>query len=126
MKHLLIVLAAAMLAAPASAQQPKPMSLEQQLLLRCSAAFAIVASEQARGAPSVNAYPPLGERGREFFVRSSERLMEELQLSREDLAARMRAEVEWLQRNASAAEEASAYVDSVMRPCLAYLEASGL
>ena len=126
MKHSPIILAAVLLAAPASAQDPKPMSLEQQMLLRCSAAFAIVAYEQARRAPSANAYPPLGERGREFFVRSSAQLMDELQLSREELAARMKAEAEELQQSASEADDSAAYVDSVMRPCLAYLEASGL
>ena len=42
------------------------------------------------------------------------------------VAARMKSEVEWLQRNASEAEDSPAYVDSVMRPCLSYLEASGL
>jgi len=100
------------------------MSLEQQLLLRCSAVFAIVAAEQARGVPS--AYPPLAERGREFFVRSSARLIDELELTREELAARMQAEAEALRRNAAEAGDAAAYVDSVMQPCLSYLEASGL
>ena len=126
MKLFPIVAVAALLGAPALAQEARPMSLEQQMLLRCSAVFAVVASEQARGAPSSNAYPPLGERGREFFVRSGARLMDELGLSREGLAARLTAEVELLQRNAAAADNPAAYVDSVMQPCLAYLQANGL
>ena len=79
------LLALALFAVPASAQQPaRPaMSLEQQMLLRCSAAFAIVADQQARGLASAGAYPPMAQRGREFFVRSSARLMDELHLPRE-------------------------------------------
>ena len=121
-------LAAALLAAPAAAQDASasPMSLEQQMLLRCSAAFAIVADEQQRGLAPARAYPPLGERGKEFFVRAAARLMDELQLSREEVQARLLAEAEALQVHPSGAGDRAALVDSVMRPCLAALDASGL
>jgi uncharacterized protein (DUF58 family) len=68
------------------------------MLLRCSAAFAIVAGEQQRGVASARAYPPLGERGREYFVRASVRLMDDLKLTREQVDASLRAEVEALQK----------------------------
>ena len=121
-------LAAALLAAPAAAQEApaRPMSLEQQMLLRCSAAFAIVADQQQRGLSTARAWPPLGERGKEFFVRAAARLMDELQLSREEVQARLRAEAQALQGRSSAADDRAALVDSVMRPCLAALDASGL
>ena len=122
------VLAAAALAAPAAAQQPQPapLSLEQAMLLRCSAAFAIVAGEQRRGVASALVYPPLAERGREFFARAGARLMDERQMSREQLEAAIRAEVAALQESSTQSEDPARHLDGVMRPCLAALESSGL
>ena len=119
------ILAVAVLAMPASAQQPAP-SLEQKTLLRCSAAFAIIANEQQRGIASALAYPPLAERGKEYFVRSSARLVDELQVSREQVEAMLRSEVEALQAGSVAAQNPAQYVDQVMQPCLLSLAASGL
>jgi hypothetical protein len=118
--------AAVVLAVPAAAQEPPRYTLEHRLLLRCSAAFAIVAAEQRRGGASALAYPPLSERGREYFVRSSVRLMDDLQLPRERVEASLRAEVEALQRTSAEARDPAAYLDGVMQPCLSALEASGL
>jgi hypothetical protein len=126
MKTVLLTFAAALVAAPGAAQGPPPFTLEHRLLLRCSAAFAIVAAEQQRGAASALAYPPLSERGREYFVRSSVRLMDDLQLPRERVEASLRAEVEALQRTSAEASDPAAYLDGVMQPCLSALEASGL
>lgn len=121
-RHLAAILVLS-LAAPAAAQAPA-LSLEQQTLLRCSAAFGIVAAEQARGIDS--GYPPLGERGREYFVRASARLMDELGLTREQVAAMLKAEVGRLQGLSLAAEDPAATVDAIMQPCLISLAASGL
>jgi hypothetical protein len=94
--------------------------------LRCSAAFAIVADEQKRGVASARAYPPLGERGREYFARTGARLMDDLKIPREQVEASMRTEAAALQKEASQAPDRAAYIDSLMRPCLSALEASGL
>jgi hypothetical protein len=126
MKQVFALLAVLALAVPVEAQDAKPMTLEQTMLLRCSAVFQIVASEQARGAPGANAYPPLKDRGKEYFVRAGARLMDELQLSEEQFRARIRAEVESQQKAATEAADPKAYVDSVMQPCLVALDASGL
>jgi hypothetical protein len=126
MTRFLAVLAAAPLAAPAAAQTAPQLSLEQTMQLRCSAAFAIVADEQERGVASARAYPPLGERGKEYFVRSGARLMDDLHLTREQLQAALKGEVEGLQKQAIEAQDPAAFVDGVMRPCLLALDASGL
>jgi hypothetical protein len=126
MKTVLLTFAAALLAAPGAAQGPPPFTLEHRLLLRCSAAFAIVAAEQQRGIASALAYPPLGERGREYFVRSSVRLMDDLALTREQVEASLRSEVEGLQKASTEVLDPAAYLDAVMQPCLSALEASGL
>jgi len=126
MKVVPLLFAAALLAVPAAAQEPPPFTLEHRMLLRCSAAFAIVAGEQQREVASARAYPPLAERGREYFVRASVRLMDELQLTREQVEASLRVAVEGLQKASTEASDPALYVDSVMQPCLSALEASGL
>jgi uncharacterized protein (DUF58 family) len=114
------VLLAVPLSTPVMAQPvPVPMTLEQQMLLRCSAAFALSAGEQQRGVAGAQAYPALGERGREFFVRSAARLMDALKLTREQIQARLREEAQVLSAEPARLAE-------VMPPCLSALEASGL
>ncbi|MEO6040922.1 MAG: hypothetical protein ABIP41_03400 [Croceibacterium sp.] len=126
MKSLIAVAAAVLVASPAAAQTPAPLTLEQTMLLRCSAAFAIGAAAQQRGDLASAGYPPLAQRGREYFVRASARLMDELKLTREEIAARLRGEVAAQQQAAAGVASPKAYADSVMQPCLVALEASGL
>lgn len=108
------------LASAASAQQaPTPnLTIEQRTALRCSVAFALVAEGQAHGDAAMGAYPALRERGREFFVRTSARIMDETGLSRDAVAGLLGAEVESLRE-----EEA---LEQVMPPCMLLLDASGL
>jgi len=120
------LLAVAVLAAPAAAQEAPRYTLEHRMLLRCSAVFAIVAGEQQRGVAAALAYPPLAERGREYFVRSSVRLMDDLAISREQVETSLRGEVGALQQAAAEAPDRAAYLDEVMQPCLSALEAYGL
>lgn len=131
MKHAIVAAGLALLhAAPAMAQDvaaPLPqLNSDQQVLLRCSAAFGIIASEQARGVESAKAYPALGERGREYFVRAGARLIDELGLTDEQVRALVGQEVQSLQTQSAAASDPAAFVDSIMQPCLVSLEASGL
>jgi hypothetical protein len=119
-RFLLPVAALAVFAPAAHAQQPAApeLTIQQKTALRCSTAFALVAEGQARGDPAMADYPPLGERGREFFVRSSAQLMDETGMGREQVAGLLAAEVESL-RDPEALE-------GVMSPCLLLLDASGL
>jgi hypothetical protein len=125
MKRLLL-LALACAAAPVLGQETPRLGLEHAMQLRCSAAFGIIAGEQARGVASAKAYPPLGERGREFFVRAAAGMMNDLALTREQVQALLSAEVNKLQEDAMKAADPAAYVESVMQPCLLALDASGL
>jgi hypothetical protein len=119
-RFLLPVAALAVFAPAAHAQQPAApeLTIQQKTALRCSTAFALVAEGQARGDPAVAEYPPLGERGREFFVRSSAQIMDETGMSREAVAGLLSAEI-------AALNEPGA-LDGVMPPCLLLLDASGL
>ena len=126
MNRSMLALAAAALAVPAAAQDGPSMSPEQAMMLRCSAAFATLAGEQARGDPGAVAYPPMKARGREYFVRATAQLMDALHLTREQIADRVRAEAAAQQHARAAAADPAAYVQGVLQPCLAGLEASGL
>lgn len=115
---LLLALQTAPAPAPTQAQAPA-LSLEQQSGLRCAAAFALVAQAQSAGNAEALEYPALGERGREFFVRTAARLIDETALDRDGVARLLAQEASRL------AQEEGA-LDRAMPPCLMLLEASGL
>lgn len=109
-------------AAPAQAQVPVA---DLATSLRCAAAFGIVANEQQRGiGPALADYPPLGLRGREFFVQIGARLMDEQRLDRAAMQARFKAEVEALQTQTLASPDPRAAVAAIMAPCLKLLDAT--
>jgi hypothetical protein len=88
------------------------------MLLRCSAAFAIVAKRQEAGDAQAKAWPPLAQRGSEFFVRASARVMDEAQLDQAGIAAALTAEARMLTQGNE--------LEKIMPGCLATLDASGL
>lgn len=109
-----------LIAAPVAAQDGV---VDLATAVRCSAAFRIVAAEQQRGVASAKAdYPPLGERGREFFVQTAARLMDEQKLDRPQLEARFRAEIVKLQNEAITSPDPAATVRRIMIPCLTLLD----
>ena len=120
MKPIVPILAAALLAAPAAAQVvPQPqLSLEHRMMLRCSAAFALVAHRQAQGDVEALAFPPMKQRGSEFFVRSSARVMDEAGLDRSAVSTILTSEARSLLEGGTLA--------AVMPVCLTALEAAGL
>lgn len=97
------MLAAALLAVPLAAQESQPpapaaphLSLEQRMLLRCSAAFALAANRQGAGEAWALAYPPLAERGSEFFAVATARLADETGVEVPAFEPLLRAEAEAL------------------------------
>jgi len=75
LSHAFVVPALVCASTPASAAPAEPrMSVEDQAAVRCSAAFALVAGEQGRGAET--GLPSLGQRGREYMVRTGARLLD--------------------------------------------------
>lgn len=77
---------------------PRPLNADEHAALRCAAAFALVSAGQAKGDPAVAAWPVLGTRGREFFVRTGARLMDDAGLDEAGVAAAARAEVAQVRR----------------------------
>lgn len=105
-------------AAPPVQQSAPRLSLEQQTALRCSAAFALVASGQDIGNEASLAYPPLNERGKEFFVRTMAGLMDDTGMTREQLVDYVAAEAQALWDEGT--------IDQTMPGCLLLLDASGV
>lgn len=116
MKTLLAYLAAAAIALPAAAQTAPQLSLDHRMLLRCSAAFALVAYRQQANDPDYAQYPPLKERGGEFFVQASARVMDEAGLDRPAISAALENEARELVQGGTLA--------AVMPVCLTALEAT--
>ena len=111
---------AGLVAVPASAQ-PAPareLSLEHRMMLRCSAAFALVANRQETGDASARQYPPLKQRGSEYFVRASAKVMEDTGLDRPGITAALHTEALALVQDGRLAE--------IMPVCLGALETAGL
>ncbi|MWV28897.1 hypothetical protein [Aurantiacibacter rhizosphaerae] len=93
----LALLAAPVMAIPAiaAAQTPPPqLNLDQRMLLRCSAAFAMISFGQENGNAEAMQYPTMEKRGREFFVRASARVMDEAGLDRSQIEAALSAEAQ--------------------------------
>ncbi|NCP14721.1 MAG: hypothetical protein GW858_11250 [Sphingomonadales bacterium] len=114
-------LAAALALQPAPAPaspEPAPLSQENRALLRCAAAFALVAQGQAAGDPAAKEWPDLSSRGREFFVRALAQLMDATGADRAGIAALANAEAQALSANAE--------VQKIMPTCLLMLEATKL
>lgn len=114
-----------LLAVPATAQDMPRLSIEQQTLLRCSATFALVAGEQAKGDAQALRYPALAERGQEYFVRTAATLTDQLSVPRETVMQLLNREVERVQKERSGGNRAE-ITDRIMRTCLTSLIASGL
>lgn len=118
--------AIALVSAPVPAAPPAPApvpTVDLPVAVRCAALFGLVAGDQARGVAEALRFPPLAQRGREFFVRTGARLMDAEGLDRPAMQARMQAEVQRLRTESAAAPDAADWLDGAMRPCLALLDA---
>lgn len=90
--------------------------------LHCAAAFAIAASEQARGSAAALALPPLAVRGKRFFADAGARAVEQGGMTQEAVRALLVAEVTAMQHRA--ATDPDRELAAEVRPCLARLDAA--
>lgn len=97
---------------------PLPLTATQKQDLRCSAAFAIIASEQERRVPWAQEWPRLSVRGKDFFTETGLSLIRESGRTREQVSALMVAEVTALQDAAAGTADPNAIVDAIRQPCL--------
>lgn len=94
------------------------LSASNAAALRCSAAFALVSYGQDNGNEAAMKWPDLDARGREFFVRTLARIMDEAGVDRDGAAKLVEREAQGLLDQGE--------IDQVMPPCLALLHAAGL
>ena len=112
-------IAAALLLSPVAAMAQVPtVSLEHRMLLRCSAAFAMVAHGQDLGNADALQYPRAPDAYREFFVRASARVMDEAGLDRAGISAVLQSEAQKLWDEGT--------LDQVMPVCLDLLSRSAV
>lgn len=115
-----LAVVALVFAAPLAAQETPALlpslSLGQQTGLRCSAAFAMVAAGQAKGEADSLAFAPVGQRGREYFVRLAAQMMDEIGVTREQLQAMM------LREASAIRNEGPKALSGLMPPCLVLLD----
>jgi len=136
MNRLLAPFALVVLAAPALAQQgpandppqgssqaapavpetvPVPqLSLEHRMVLRCGAAFAMVAFGQENGNEDALKYPPIEQTGADFFAVEVDRVMREADLDDEQIVAALSAEADELYQKDQ--------LDEIMPACLSMLD----
>ena len=108
---------------PAASVKLPELNAEQKSQLTCSAVFAIVASDQARGQDTALAYPPLKVRGREYFVRFGARTIDRTGASRDAVKVLLESEVERLQKLAAATGDPQGTLARTIGPCLPRLDA---
>lgn len=120
----LVLLLSAPLMAQDGSDPAVRLAPEHRVALRCGAAFALVASDQQRAAPGADRWPPLAERGREYFVRTAARIMDEAALGRDAVRDLVVREVAALQAESAAAADPAAAFGAVMDQCLPLLDAA--
>lgn len=116
-----LVLLAAQTASTAPVEQassPPALSAPQAAALRCGVVFAMGAKMQAEGKPAAAGWPPLGTKGREYFVRTAARIMEETGADRAAIQALAAAQLASLKDDAAVA--------GAVPGCLVLLDAAGL
>lgn len=94
------------------------LTVEDNAVIRCTAAFGLVAAAQERGDVEAQKWPALGDRGKEFFVQALVGVMDRHGFDRFTIGALVRSEAESLY--------AEANVNAVIPGCLLMLEASGI
>jgi len=121
-----LTLQASVFAGPIHAQDGElthpPLSAPDRAAVRCSAIFAIVATEQARGNPALAEVPSLAWRGREYMVRTGARLTS-ASWTREQVAAAMKEAVAELQTRARDLGDPDALIMQSLPSCLTLLDA---
>ncbi len=103
---------------PAGTASLPQLPMAEATAVRCSAAFGLAVKRQKQGDAAALEWPDLKDRGREFFLRSLERVMAEHDLSQQQVEVMVMRELGDLDRPSRLGE--------VMPGCLLLLDASGL
>lgn len=75
----------ATLATPFPALAADPLTPAQEFKLHCGMVFAVIAAQQEQGDPRGKAYPPMKERGREYFLRAVNGVMQSTGMNQDEV-----------------------------------------
>ena len=114
---LTVLAAAAVTLAAAPAGEPT-LTPPQAQALRCGVVFALGAKLQEQKSPVAASWPPLGARGREYFVRVTAGLMDDTKASRDVITAMTMRQVAELSNPLA--------LSAAMPGCLPLIDAAGL
>ena len=90
--------------------------------VRCAALFALIAAEQQSKVPGADRFPPLNELGRNFFVATGLRLIEERKMLPEQMQPFYRAQIAVIRADHAKAADPARVVDAEMVGCLKMAE----
>lgn len=108
----------------ALAQTGAPASVLPDLdgQVRCAALFAMIAAEQNSKVPGSDRFPPMQERGRDFFISTGLRQIEERKMPPEDMQAYYVAQIAVIRSDHAKAADPARAVDAEMATCLKMAE----
>lgn len=108
----------ATLAVPVPALAAAPLTPAQEFKLHCGMVFAAIAAAQEEKDPRGNAYPPMEDRGKEYFVRAVNGAMQSTGMTMDEMKNLLMPQAQELAQK-DALEKAAPL-------CLKSLEESGL
>lgn len=115
-----LALSSAAFAQDQAPEEGPKLTLQQSASLRCGVVFGTITAAQDRGDEDALAFPPMKERGREFFVRTMAKLMDDENLDRDQVKALVMGQIEEI------VETNTTDVADEMPACMLMLEAAGL
>ena len=110
--------------APITGPLPPMLTTDQAARLRCVAGLAIIANEQARGVGGWEDVQNLSRKGAKFTAIVGDDLVKSSRRTREMVRADMFAAVAVLQKEAGDADQDDIVLRSLVRPCVAMMEAA--
>ncbi len=90
--------------------------------VRCAALFALIAAQQTSKVAGADRFPPLAERGRDFFVSTGLRLIDERKMAPEQMQPYFMAQIAVIRTDHARAADPARQVDAEMSGCLKLLE----
>ena len=117
-KSVAILLAAALCAVPALAQAAAPKLPELESQVHCALVFGQVAREQSQKLPRADRFPVMAGPGREFFVVTGARALDEQAVTLETIEAYYMSRFALLQDSLTKSANPAAALDREFAQCL--------
>lgn len=90
--------------------------------VRCAALFAMIAAEQNNKVPGSDRFPPMAKSGRDFFISTGLRLVEERKMSTDEMQPYFMAQINVIRADHAKTDNPAKAVDTEMAVCLKMAE----